>query len=801
MNSTNKQGSPTPYKRGSDSSHVYYYHNIVMKKTLTLLLLAAICQLASADIHFPLDEAAGVTGAIVMPGARGNALRLNGYTSYLKKNYDAESVSTTQQTISLWCAVETYPMMNAMEAENAYSSIIETINETDHTGFAIRLSSQGNLRFECYSDGWKQSLDADRLLPKYQWNHIVVTLDVTARQIKMYNNGELIAEGKTMNSLSAGNGTMLIGKEQKTLTFSSFIINLFNGLIDDIRIDNHIWSADRIADNTADNPADLIFPQDAFYKNNLRPHFHGMPMMGWTNETHGLVYADGKYHLFFQKNPNGPYMARLHWGHLVSEDLCGWDELPIAVAPSESYDMKGCWSGCVFRDEQLTGGKPWIAYTGVDNARATIDFAMPDDDLLEWTKADNNPRINGRPAGLTDDFRDPYFFRNGDKAYIIVGSSKNGVGVATLHAFNANGSLTNDGTLFYSGTDAATSGTFFEMPNLTKIGDKWLFTVTPLGSNSGVRTIYWVGTINPSGQFVPDNATPRTVELSGMAREGYGMLSPSICQVDGKTIALGIVPDKLSSAANYDMGWAHNYSLPREWSLTEDGTLLQKPYEGLTALRTSQCYTATDIELQGTQAVDNVTDGMQVEVDVRFVVGGGNAGIRLLSDGNKAMKIYYEPAGNRVIVDMRDVSRRENDKGVFDGLYASVLPDKHNIGDTISLHLYFDHSVLDLFVDNKWASSIRVFPAANVQNGVELYATAKTKVATAAVYNLETTVQAKSYNLVTPEADNTGSALEQLTGNGEQTTDAIYNVLGMKVSPADAHGGIFIQNGKKTYIK
>lgn len=774
-----------------------------MKKTLTLLFLAAVSLTASANIHFPLDEASGASGAIVMPGARGNALRLNGYTTYLKKNYNVQTVSSTQQTISLWCAVETYPMMNAMEAENAYTSIIETIDETNHTGFAIRLSSQGNLRFECYSEGWKLSLDADPLLPKYQWNHIVVTLDVATRQIKMYNNGELIAEGKTMNSLSAGNGTMLIGKEQKILTFSSFIINTFNGLIDDIRIDNRVWSEQEIAaDNTADNPADLIFPQDAFYRNQLRPHFHGMPMMGWTNETHGLVYADGKYHLFFQKNPNGPYMARLHWGHLVSEDLCGWEELPIAIAPSESYDMKGCWSGCVFRDEQLTGGKPWIAYTGVDNARATIDFAMPaTNDLAEWTKADNNPRINGRPAGLTDDFRDPYFFRNGDKAYMIVGSSKNGVGVTTLHVFNADGSLTNDGTLFYSGTDAATSGTFFEMPNLTKIGDKWLFTVTPLGSNSGVRTIYWVGTINQNGQFVPDNTTPRTVELQGMAREGYGMLSPSICQVNGKTIALGIVPDKLASAANYDMGWAHNYSLPREWTLSEEGILLQKPYEGLAALRTSQCYSLTDTELQGTQAIDNVTDGMQVEVDVRYVVGSGNAGVRLLSDGNKAMKIYYEPAGNRVIVDMREVNRRENDKGVFDGLYTSVLPDKHNIGDTISLHLFFDHSVLDLFVDNKWASSIRVFPAADVKRGVELYATAQTKVAAAAVYNLETTAQAKQYNLVNPETDNTGSGVEQLNGNGEQATGAIYNILGMKVSPADAHGGIFIQDGKKTYIK
>ena len=94
-----------------------------------------------------------------------------------------------------------------------------------------------------------------------------------------------------------------------------------------------------------------------------------MPDAGWTNECHGLTYYNGKYHVFFQKNANGPYMARLHWGHLSSVDMCRWEEEKIAIAPSESYDWKGCWSGCTFNDEELTGGKPYIFYTAVDNAK------------------------------------------------------------------------------------------------------------------------------------------------------------------------------------------------------------------------------------------------------------------------------------------------------------------------------------------------------------------------------------------------------------------------------------------------
>jgi beta-fructofuranosidase len=62
------------------------------------------------------------------------------------------------------------------------------------------------------------------------------------------------------------------------------------------------------------------------------------------------------------------------------------------------------------------------------------------------------------------------------------------------------------------------------------------------------------------------------------------LLSPTIYQKDGKTLLLGIVPDKLAGSVNAEMGWAHNYSLPREISLASDGSLVQKPYSGLTGM-------------------------------------------------------------------------------------------------------------------------------------------------------------------------------------------------------------------------
>ena len=125
------------------------------------------------------------------------------------------------------------------------------------------------------------------------------------------------------------------------------------------------------------------------------------------------------------------------------------------------------------------------------------------------------------------------------------------------------------------------------------------FTATPLGTSQGVRTLYWTGSISADGQFVPDadSAEPKLLEMN--SREGFGLLSPTVCRHEGKTIALGIVPDKLSAMSNWNLGWAHCYSLPREWTLADDGTLIQRPYEGLTGLRSDVSYARAAFSLEG----------------------------------------------------------------------------------------------------------------------------------------------------------------------------------------------------------
>ncbi|HOK96597.1 MAG TPA: glycoside hydrolase family 32 protein [Anaerohalosphaeraceae bacterium] len=165
---------------------------------------------------------------------------------------------------------------------------------------------------------------------------------------------------------------------------------------------------------------DAVFQDDAFpgqemlYHEPLRPQFHFSSRRGWLNDTNGLVYYDGEYHLFYQHNPYGWQWGNMSWGHAVSPDMIHWKELPAAL----HQDALGMiYSGSAVVDEYNTAGfqtgreKPLVAvYTsaGGENPLSkgqpyTQSIAYSNDRGRTWTKYPHNPVI----GPIADSTRDP----------------------------------------------------------------------------------------------------------------------------------------------------------------------------------------------------------------------------------------------------------------------------------------------------------------------------------------------------------------------------------------------------------
>ncbi|MBP6557509.1 MAG: glycoside hydrolase family 32 protein [Flavobacterium sp.] len=162
----------------------------------------------------------------------------------------------------------------------------------------------------------------------------------------------------------------------------------------------------------------FCFSQSSYYKEPYRLQFHFTPPEKWMNDPNGLVFFNGKYHLFYQYYPEDTIWGPMHWGHAISADLLHWEHLPIALYPDK---LGWIFSGSAVIDKDNTAGFGKDAMIAVftyhndeiwkagNKNTESQGIAYSLDEGKTWTKYAANPVLNNSGE---QDFRDPKVFWN-----------------------------------------------------------------------------------------------------------------------------------------------------------------------------------------------------------------------------------------------------------------------------------------------------------------------------------------------------------------------------------------------------
>lgn len=339
------------------------------------------------------------------------------------------------------------------------------------------------------------------------------------------------------------------------------------------------------------------------------PRLHGRPGRGWLNDPHGCVRIDGRYHVFFQHNPDEPRHTEIKWGHISSTDLAHWDHEPLALFNrSGELDAFGCWTGCIIDDD----GTPTAIYSAVADAsaRSVVMLARSDRRMRYW-RQDHRPVHAGPQDPAVTHARDPFIFEFEGHRYAILGAGsadRTGAARVLVYACDDITSWTELGPLVSAQEDpiaaALAPADIWECPNLVRFGDRWLLIVSLWTLVDGAIVSEDVRSLLGDLELTVDG--PRFRSMSGgLLDRGPCFYAPQVLQEERRTLIWGWAPELRSQAEVDDAGWAGTLSFPRELRLLGD-SVASSPAPELDLLRAhplevtpNRPFTATgfDIEL------------------------------------------------------------------------------------------------------------------------------------------------------------------------------------------------------------
>lgn len=441
-------------------------------------------------------------------------------------------------------------------------------------------------------------------------------------------------------------------------------------------------------------------------KEKYRPAYHFSPKYGWMNDPNGMVYHDGKYHLFYQYNPYASVWGNMHWGHAVSDDLNKWEHQPVAITPDT---LGAIFSGSAVIDKDNTAGfghNAMIAiYTSAGDMQ-TQSIAYSLDNGLTFT------RYNGNPV-LTDsnivDFRDPkVFWHKSSQKWIM--------SLATSQTITLYGSpnLKEWEKLSEFGNGIGAHGGVWECPDLFPLTyngqTKWVLfvSINPGGPNGGSATQYFIGDFD--GQTFKADNLPYPLWLD-YGRDNYAGVTWNDAP-DNRRIFIGWMSNWDYANQVPTVNFKSASTLPRELRLVHNGKHLvvsNPPVKEITGLR-NESKKIQDIKVETSYTVDKLLDKNEGAYEIEMIINldkTNSFSFKLTNRMKEELKYSFNMEKEELSID-RSKSGMTN----FSEKFASeVIKAPFTKKDTYQVRLFIDKASSELFInDGELALTNIIFP-------------------------------------------------------------------------------------------
>ncbi|RXI23897.1 MAG: 2,6-beta-D-fructofuranosidase [Candidatus Amulumruptor caecigallinarius] len=441
---------------------------------------------------------------------------------------------------------------------------------------------------------------------------------------------------------------------------------------------------------------------DTSNREKYRPAFHHSPLYGWMNDPNGMVYTDGRWHLYYQTNPYGSKWQNMTWGHSSSPDLINWEHHPVAIEPD---GLGTIFSGsCAVDSTNSAGfGKDAIIALYTSAAASQIQsLAWSNDGGMTFNKYPGNPVVT-----LESEARDPnMFWDKANNRWVLV----------LAHA------LEHEMLIFTSpdmkewtlesafGKGLGAQGGVWECPDLFPLkidgtGDtKWvlLCNLNPGGPFGGSGTQYFIGDFDGK-TFTPDTDAQGNVPTKWLdhGKDHYATVSWSDAP-DGRRTVIGWMSNWQYAAEVPTKQFRSANTLPREMQLFRDtdGELYvaSVPSPELEALRASTFRKPSSMSAGTKERKINLPTANDGICEILLTVDPRKASDVIMTLANNAgehVTITYD-------VDAQTLAFDRRKSGVTDfsqDFPAVTVTPVHSRDGLLNLRMFVDRASIELFAN------------------------------------------------------------------------------------------------------